>query len=72
MPLICGAFVWQLAMLIHKPLEFELKLKLYFVVIAFLVNIISILFFSDFGVLFAAYSTLISAILYLMLNVFGS
>jgi O-antigen/teichoic acid export membrane protein len=73
MPLICGAFVWQLAMLIHKPLEFELKTKtmLIFVVIAFLVNIIlNFIFISDFGVLFAAYSTLISAILYLMLNVF--
>jgi O-antigen/teichoic acid export membrane protein len=72
MPLICGAFVWQLAMLMHKPLEFELKTKtmLIFVVIAFLVNIIlNFIFISDFGVLFAAYSTLISAILYLILNV---
>jgi hypothetical protein len=64
MPLICGAFVWQLAMLIHKPLEFELKLKLCsFFSYSFLGKHNSQFYFiSDFGVLFAAYSTLISAI----------
>lgn len=73
LPIICGAFFWQLAMLMHKPLEFELKTKtmLVFVVIALLVNIIlNFMFIRDYGILFAAYSTLISAVLYLILNVF--
>jgi hypothetical protein len=54
-------------MLIHKPLEFELKTKtmLIFCSYSFLGKHNSQFYFiSDFGVLFAAYSTLISNIIF--------
>ena len=73
MPIICGAFVWQLAMLIHKPLEFELKTKimLCFIILSLLVNIaLNLVFIPKMGITFAAYSTLISALFYLLLNIF--
>lgn len=70
-PIICGAFVWQLAMLIHKPLEFGLKSKtmLLIVIIALLFNIVlNLLFIPSYGIVFAAYSTLFSALIYLLLS----
>lgn len=70
LPITCGAFVWQLAMLMHKPLEFELKTKfmLFYVILALLINIVlNVLFIPRLGILFASYSTIISAFLYLFL-----
>lgn len=73
MPIVSGAFVWQLAMLVHKPLEFELKtlVMLRFVFIALVINVIlNFIFIPLIGLVFAAYSTLISALVYLLLNLF--
>jgi len=73
MPIICGAFVWQLAMLVHKPLEFELKTKtmLLFIVIALLINVVlNIIFIPKYGIIFASYTTIFSALVYLMLCFF--
>lgn len=73
LPILFGAFIWQLAMLVHKPLEFQLKTKimLLFSAIALLVNIVlNIVFIPSYGIVFASYSTLASAIVYLLLNVF--
>ena len=70
MPIIVGAFIWQLAMLVHKPLEFELKTKvmLVLIVITLIVNVsLNLLFIKTYGIMFAAYSTLFSAFLYLIL-----
>jgi O-antigen/teichoic acid export membrane protein len=70
-PIICGAFVWQLSMLIHKPLEFGLKSKtmLLIVIISLLFNVIlNLIFIPYYGILFAAYSTLFSALIYLLLS----
>jgi O-antigen/teichoic acid export membrane protein len=72
LPIIFGAFIWQLAMLIHKPLEFELKTKtmLLFIIMALTANVVlNIVFIPAYGILFAAYSTFLSALLYLILNV---
>lgn len=71
MPIILGAFVWQLAMLIHKPLELELKTKvmLGFILLSLIANVFLNLFFiPKMGIIFAAYSTLLSALFYLILN----
>lgn len=71
MPIILGAFVWQLAMLIHKPLELELKTKvmLGFILLSLSANVFLNLFFiPTMGITFAAYSTLFSALFYLLLN----
>ena len=73
LPIIFGAFIWQLAMLVHKPLEFELKTKtmLLFSVIALLINVVlNIIFIPKYGIIFASYTTIVSALVYLMLCIF--
>ncbi|TDD98377.1 oligosaccharide flippase family protein [Flavobacterium cellulosilyticum] len=71
-PIIIGAFVWQLAMLVHKPLEFEFKTKkmLLFSIIALVINLVlNFIFIPKYGIVFAAYSTFLSALVYLILIV---
>lgn len=73
LPILFGAFIWQVAMLVHKPLEFQLRTKtmLLFCVMALIVNIgLNIVFIPAYGIVFASYSTLVSALVYLLLNVF--
>lgn len=73
-PILFGAFIWQLNMLVHKPLEFELKTKtmLLFTFIALLINLIlNIIFIPKYGIVFASYSTLVCALVYLLLTVFN-
>lgn len=72
LPIIFGAFIWQLAMLVHKPLEFELRTKtmLLFIIITLFVNLVlNIVFIPTYGIVFASYSTFLSALVYLTLNV---
>jgi O-antigen/teichoic acid export membrane protein len=74
LPIIFGAFIWQLAVLVHKPLEFELRTKtmLLFSIIALLVNVVlNIVFIPKYGIVFASYTTFVSALVYLLLSVFG-
>ena len=71
-PIICGSFVWQLAMLVHKPLEYKLKTKimLVFIVLSLLINVtLNLVFISKIGIIFPAYSTLFASIFYLLLNI---
>jgi len=73
LPIVCGAFIWQLAMLVHKPLEFELKTKtmLLFSAVALAVNLVlNIVFIPIYGIVFASYSTVLCALFYLLLTVF--
>ncbi|WP_338407597.1 oligosaccharide flippase family protein [uncultured Flavobacterium sp.] len=73
MPIIFGAFIWQLAVLVHKPLELELRTKtmLLFSIIALLVNLLlNIIFIPKYGIVFASYTTFVSALVYLLLSVF--
>ncbi|QBN19819.1 oligosaccharide flippase family protein [Flavobacterium nackdongense] len=73
LPIVCGAFIWQLAMLVHKPLEFELKTKtmLLFSAVALAVNLVlNIVFIPVYGIVFASYSTVLCALVYLLLTVF--
>ena len=67
LPIALGATMWQLSMLLHKPLELEkrTKLMLIYVLIALLINILlNILLIPLFGYVAAAYTTLISTALY--------
>lgn len=73
MPIVIGAFIWQLAMLVHKPLEFEFKTKvmLVFCIVALVVNIVlNFMFIPKYGIVFASYSTVLSALVYLLLIIF--
>lgn len=73
LPIIFGAFIWQLAVLAHKPLEFELRTKtmLLIIIISLLVNVIlNLIFIPEYGIVFAAYSTFICALVYLLLTIF--
>ena len=73
LPIIFGAFIWQLGLVAHKLLEFELKTKtmLFFIILALVVNItLNVIFIPSNGIVFASYATLISALIYLLLNLF--
>ncbi len=75
LPLISGSFVWQLAMLAQKPLEFQTKTKtmLVLVLISLCFSVtLNFLFIPIYGLVFAAYSTLISSLVYLGLNLIYS
>lgn len=67
-----GTFLWQLAMVAHKPLELMLKTKVmvYIVILSLFVNlVINVVFIKKFGVVVAGYSTVLSAIIYLVVVV---
>lgn len=69
-PVAVGSFLWQISMLIHKPLELELQTKtmVIFVGIALLCNIIgNVLFIPRFGFIAAAYTTIAGSVVYLAL-----
>lgn len=72
-PILIGAMLWQISMLLHKPLELrkETKKMLIFIIIAFAFNLITnFIFIPIYGVIFAAYSTILSSMIYLLLNLF--
>lgn len=68
--ILIGAIIWQIAMLVHKPLELKLKTKpmLVFVTMALIINLaINYYYIESFGIIVAAYATIICASLYLVL-----
>ncbi len=68
--LYCGLFVWQLAMLAHKPLELRLKTKYmaFGVLVAFILNFaINFLLIKNYqNILIAGYTTIGASLLYLV------
>ena len=69
LPIFIGAFLWSVSMLIHKPLELANKtyLMLIGVIIALIVNFVgNVIFIPKYGYLVAAYTTIISSVIYLM------
>lgn len=69
-PVAAGAFLWQIAMLVHKPLEIRQRtsLMLVFAALALGVNVVvNVVYVPRFGVVVAGYSTMISAFVYLAL-----
>jgi O-antigen/teichoic acid export membrane protein len=69
-PVAVGAFLWQFSMLLHKPMELHNKtpLMLVFVSLALLVNVVgNIVFIPRFGFVAAAYTTVVGAVVYIVL-----
>ena len=70
LPLACGGALWQMALLVHKPLEMmaNTRLMLVFMVMALLVCLIlNLVGLPRFGPIAAAYANLASAAVYLLL-----
>lgn len=68
-PLIISVFMWQIAMLVHKPMELKKQTirMLIAVALSLFVNIvINILYIPSFGILFAAYSSIVSSLVYIL------
>ncbi|TVR82239.1 MAG: hypothetical protein EA412_01865 [Chitinophagaceae bacterium] len=68
--IVAGGFAWQLAMFAHKPQEllFRQKFMLAGVILALLLNIsLNFLFIPVYGITAAAFTTLISAVFYLLI-----
>ena len=68
--ILIGAIIWQIAMLVHKPLELKLKTKqmLLFVTIALIFNLLfNFLLVPQYGTIMSGYATIISASIYLLL-----
>lgn len=75
MPITIGVFLWQFAMLAHKPLELSQKTGKMFtgVVLALLTNIImNMLLLKTMGYGFAAYSAIVSSLVYLIFVYFSN
>lgn len=68
-PIFTGAFFWSISMLVHKPFELKKKtlIMFYGILLAFSINLIgNILFIPKFGIIAAAYTTLIGTFSYLL------
>ena len=69
-PIILGTMAWQISLLIHKPLEIQLKQKhmLFALVISFLFNVVAnIILIPKYGYVAAAYTTLASFLMYMVM-----
>lgn len=68
-PVAAGAFLWQIAMLAHKPLEIQRRtgMMLGFVALALAVNVgINVALIPRFGLVVAGYATTVGALVYLV------
>lgn len=73
LPIAAGSFVWQIAMLAHKPMELRLstKMMVVFVSIAMACNLAgNLLLLPLYGYVAAAYTTLAGSLIYLALVMF--
>ena len=74
LPLVVGGFIWQFALLAHKPLEVGGKTRwmLAFAVVALGVNVVAnYAFIPRFGLLVPAYTTVLAGVIYVILS-FGA
>ncbi len=68
-PIFIGAFLWTISLLIQKPLELRKKtmLMMWAVIIALAANVIgNIVFIPKYGIIAAAYTTIVGSFLYLI------
>jgi O-antigen/teichoic acid export membrane protein len=71
MIIFAGSFLWQLAMLLHKPLELRLRTRqmLLSVIISLVMNIVlAVIFIPKFGMIAGGYATLAGVIVYILLT----
>jgi O-antigen/teichoic acid export membrane protein len=72
-PIICSAFIWQISILVHKPLELRLKqhIMVIGIVLSLIINVIlNYLLIPRIGFQIAALNTLISVTFYLLFVLF--
>jgi O-antigen/teichoic acid export membrane protein len=70
-PIFIGSFLWQMAMLFHKPMELKQQTKqmLFAVLIALATNITgNILLIPTYGAVAAAYTTILGSVVYISVN----
>ena len=68
-PLLIGGFIWQFALLIHKPIELNKNthLMLISILIALIINLIGNIFFlPKYGLIATAYSFILSGTVYVI------
>ena len=74
-PIFIGGFLWQLALVLHKPLEIEERTLIMVVCIMFslVANLIGNIFFlPKFGILATAYTMISSASIYILSSIISS
>ena len=74
-PIFIGGFLWQLALVLHKPLEIEERTLIMVVCIMFslVANLIGNIFFlPKFGILVTAYTMIFSASIYILSSIIFS
>jgi hypothetical protein len=71
-PIFLGGFLWQLALVLHKPLEIEERTlsMVGCIMVSLVINIIGNLFFLPiFGIIATAYTMIISAFTYIIFSI---
>tara|TARA_B100001142_G_scaffold279723_1_gene290523 strand:- start:473 stop:1729 length:1257 start_codon:yes stop_codon:yes gene_type:complete len=71
-PIFIGGFLWQLALVLHKPLEIEERTLIMVVCIMFslVINlIVNIFFLPKFGIIATAYTMILSASIYILSSI---
>ncbi len=74
-PIVLSGFIWQYALLIHKPLELKEKsgTMLLFILVSAIITIIgNNIFLPKYGILATAYTSVASGIIYLLLSTIAS
>ena len=74
-PILIGGFLWQFALLCHKPLEMDQRTKLMTVLMlaALCVNLVgNIIYLPHYGVIATAYTYMASASVYILSNIYFS
>jgi O-antigen/teichoic acid export membrane protein len=74
-PIFIGGFLWQLALVFHKPLEIEERtmMMVYCIVFSLVTNLIgNIYFLPKFGILATAYTMILSALIYILSSILFS
>ena len=75
MPILAGGFLWQFALLCHKPLEMDqrTKLMLLLMLAALCVNLIgNIVYLPHYGIIATAYTYIASATVYIITTIYFS
>ena len=75
MPILVGGFLWQFALLCHKPLEMDqrTKLMLLLMLAALCVNLIgNIVYLPHYGIIATAYTYIASATVYIITTIYFS
>ena len=75
MPILAGGFLWQFALLCHKPLEMDqrTKLMLLLMLAALCVNLIgNIVYLPHYGIIATAYTYMASATVYIITTIYFS